>query len=111
MKTVVNKHISFPVKDWNDTFTALVDKTKETSYFQLIEDCVNKPSAASQQAQFSYNDIVSIHRVKKALEGKSDIVEFEDSDFEFIQKQVAATTWSMSRYEFVEFMDYIKGIK
>lgn len=110
MKTVENKKFSYSYKEWDEEISKIVEKPKEVSYFQLINECVNKPSVQSQNPQFTYDDIVSIDRVKKALEGKIDTVEFEDEDFKFIQKQVANTTWAISKYEFVEFMDYIKSV-
>jgi hypothetical protein len=109
MKTITNKALTYIGKDWNENFTKLVDKPYETSYFELIEECCNRPS--NSQQGFSYNDIKNIDRIKTALKDKTTTAELEDADFEFLQKQVSTFTWKVADIQFVEFMDYIKEIK
>jgi hypothetical protein len=107
MKTVNNKDITYTVKDWNDTFTKVVDKPMLSSYFELIADCCKAPI----QGGYSYDDIKSIDRVIQALKDKNESAEFEDGDFTFVQGKVTTYKWSVPEPQFIEFVDYIKGIK
>jgi hypothetical protein len=109
MKTLSNKAVTYIGKDWNDNYTKLVDKPYETSYFEMIEECCNRPSQPQQG--FSYDDIKKIDRIKNALKDKITTADLEDADFEFLQKQVATFTWKVADIQFVEFMDYIKDLK
>lgn len=111
MKTINNKSVSYITKEPNKEMTQLVDVINDTSYFKLIEECCNR--ATNPQAGFTYDDIKNIYRVKTMLTQAKDSVDsviFEDSDVSFIQGRVASFTWRVADIQFVEFMDYIKGL-
>lgn len=110
MKTVTNKKISFVTQTLNESKTDLVDTIKELDYASLIETCCNK--ASNPQVGFTYDEIKSIDRVKKAIKNKKEeVIEFEDADFDFVKKQVSTQTWTFAEIQLVEFMDYIKDLK
>ena len=110
MKTVNDKKIVYTAKKVDETGTKIIDDAVQTSYFQLIEDCCNRPS--NPQAGFTYDDIKSIDKVKTAIkDAKDNVASFEDSEFSFIKGRVETFTWRVADIEFVKFVDYIKEIK
>lgn len=108
MKTINNKKVSYVTKEWGDT--GIVDKVNDTDYFEMIKDCCNKPG--DPKSGFTYSDIKSIDKVVKALsKAKANKVEVEDADLEFIKTKIDPHPWRVADIQFVEFVDYIKGIK
>lgn len=108
MKTVNNQKVTYIVKEPDENFTRIIDKSIETDYFQIIlESC-----AAQMEGGFHYDIIKKINRVEVVI-NKSDgfTAQFEDSDFEFVKERISKRKWRVPDIQFVEFMDYISNIK
>jgi len=110
MKTIHNQKLVYITKEPNATMTAIEDKHNDSDYFKLIEESCNRPT--NPQLGFTYDDIKSIDRVKKAIKAaKKEVMSVEDKDFDFIKSRVETKSWASSSIEIADFVDYIKGIK
>lgn len=116
MKTINNEKISFEAQAttingvplFNADGTDLM-RVIESSYAKLIMDCIKRPSS---NAGFTYDEIESISKVKKAIaEEKEGQISLEDADFNFVKVKVASMTWGVPSEEFLKFKKYIESVK
>lgn len=116
MKKILNKTISV-LSPANNVFGQpiieagkQVERPIEYSYSDLIMICVKRPS--NPQIGFSYDEIKSIDRVKKAIdEQKQEQIELHEVDYDFLKSKVDSMSWGLPAIEFVEFREFIKDVK
>ena len=107
MKKLVNKPLTYAIKEPDPSFMKMIDKEKKSSYFEIILEMCERP--ANLQTGFSYSEIKTIDRIRTALHGK-DEAEIEESDFEYLKPRIENWGWSTPNIQFVQLTDYIKSL-
>ncbi len=105
MKTIENKKVVINVQISSEGNLSTVAVPQ--SYAELIFSACKRPSRPDQG--YSYDELKSIGKIDdvttKGL--KAEILEFEDSDFDFVKERVKTMSWNIYDKELINFVTYI----
>lgn len=107
MKKIENKKVKIAVEQWNHV-KGSYEVELETSYMDLIMGACKRPS--NPQLGYSWDDIEKINRIKKLHEDNSEVINVEDSDFQFIIDRVRTNSWTSIDENLLEFKKYLETL-